>query len=113
MRKEFRLKKSSDFKRARKEGKGFRSPHFVLYVCKNSLGSGPRLGVSILKRHIKLATRRNKLRRIAQELFRKELAPGLGGCDFVITSRRRFDGREPFDNAAELKKLMEIVRVNL
>ena len=86
-----RLKKPSDFKRVFKEGRRFSGPHFVLYVYKSGLPAA-RIGVSIAKRHFNLATRRNKIRRVAKELFRKEIAPCAKGRDFVIASRARYQG---------------------
>ena len=88
MRKELRLKRASDFKKAFKKGIRTVNPHFVLYVCENGLQQ-PRFGVSIAKKHCKLATRRNRLRRIAKELFRQKIAPEGRGCDYVITSRAK------------------------
>ncbi|OGW74817.1 MAG: ribonuclease P protein component [Omnitrophica bacterium RBG_13_46_9] len=90
------LRKSSDFRKIFKEGKRFLSPHFVLYIRENS-SSTTRTGVSILKGHFKLATRRNRLRRIAKELFRKEVIPFVQGYDLVITSRAGL----PHSNAGE------------
>lgn len=86
MKKEFRLKKSIDFKKTFKEGRRFLSPHFVLYMRKNALKIA-RLGVAISKKHFKLATRRNRLRRIAKELFRQEASHELKGYDIVVASR--------------------------
>ena len=86
MEKKLRIKSPSDFKKTFKEGRRFLSPRFVLYMRKNALKTA-RIGVSISKSHFKLATRRNRLRRIAKELFRKEIAPNLKGYDLVVASR--------------------------
>ncbi|UCD54662.1 MAG: ribonuclease P protein component [Candidatus Omnitrophota bacterium] len=98
MKEKFRLRKSEDFRKVFKEGKKFLSPHFILYIHNNILRQtaddkqaclrGARIGISISKNHFKLATRRNRLRRIAKELFRKELSARFKGYDFVVTSRR-------------------------
>ena len=101
------LKKPSDFKRVFKGGKRFTSPHFVLYVCKSPFPSGVRLGVSILKSHVKLATRRNRLRRVAKELFRKGLAENFSGYDFAIRSRSKNLGGKVDNVSVELKELYE------
>ncbi|MGB2706290.1 MAG: ribonuclease P protein component [Candidatus Omnitrophota bacterium] len=86
MKKEYRIKKSLDFRKAYKEGRRFSSPHFILYVRRNRLPYA-RVGVSIAKAHFKLATRRNKLRRVVKELFRKGITAERCGYDFVVASR--------------------------
>jgi ribonuclease P protein component len=77
-----RLNKPSEFRQIFKEGRRFISPHFVLYVRENALG-GPRIGVSVSKSHFKLATRRNRIRRVVKELLKKS----QGNCDFVLASK--------------------------
>jgi ribonuclease P protein component len=86
MNKRFRLRKPPEFRRVCKEGKRFFSPHFVLYACANGL-TVSRIGVSISKSHLKLATGRNRIRRIIRELMRREVMPVSTGRDYVVTSR--------------------------
>ena len=105
MRKELRLKRSSEFRKVFKEGKRFLSPHFVLYMQKNESPTS-RLGVSIARRHFKLATRRNRLRRVAKESFREDLTPRLKGHDFVIASRRNFAGKNIKEPTEEIRRLL-------
>jgi len=105
--KEQRIKKTLDFKKAYKEGKRFLSPRFVLYVRPNGL-SHARIGVSIAKRHFKLATKRNRLRRVAQELFRTKKAARVSGFDFVIASR----GRREQDINEAVRELRSLIAGN-
>lgn len=105
MEKEKRLKKTPDFKKAFREGKRFLSPHFVLYIHKNSL-TFPRLGVSISKGHFKFATRRNRLRRVATGVFRTQINPDLSGYDFVVASRRNTPGISIKQATEELRELL-------
>lgn len=86
MKKKFRLKKTPEFKKVYKEGKRFVSPRFVLYMRESTLPDS-RLGVSLSKSHFKLATRRNRLRRVTKELFKEKIFPFLKGYDFVLASR--------------------------
>lgn len=110
MKKETRLRKASDFKKVFREGRRFLSPHFVLYMRENALPEA-RLGVSISKTHFKLATRRNKLRRIAKEAFRREISPRLKGRDFVVASRAGFLSKPHINEAInELKRLLSELR---
>ena len=109
MEKRLRLQRSTDFKKVFKEGKRFPSPHFVLYIRKNALPQA-RLGVSISKSHFKLATRRNRLRRIARELFRKDISRDFKGYDFVIASKRNYPSRDMREAIKELKALLGKIR---
>lgn len=103
--KDSRLKKPSDFKRVFKEGRRFSSPHFVLYVRESELPTA-RLGVSIAKRHFRLATRRNKIRRVAKELFRKELSARPKKRDFVVASRASYPERNIKEALEEIRYLI-------
>ena len=105
MRKESRLRNPLDFRKAFREGKRFKSPHFALYIRRNSLVEG-RFGVSFSKAHCKLATRRNRLRRIAKEEFRNNVAPGFKGYDFAVASRASYRHLDIEKIAGELKQLI-------
>lgn len=111
-----RLRKPADFKKVFRGGKRFSSPHFALYMYKDALdkaclpdrqaGRQARIGISISKRHFKLATRRNRLRRIAKEWFKRELSPSFKGYDFVVASRRAFPGSNINEAVREMKQLI-------
>ena len=87
MREDSRIRKHADFRKLFKEGKRFSSPHFVLYIRKAGLGSS-RFAAGIAKAHIKLATRRNRLRRVAREEFRNTLAPMVTKYDILLVSKK-------------------------
>jgi len=106
MKKEQRIRKPSDFRKAYKEGRRFLSPHFVLYVRRNNLPHHARIGVSISKGQFKLATRRNRLRRIVKESFRKGMASRGRGYDFVVASR---PGRRSSDIKQAARELQSLV----
>ena len=112
MRERFRLRKPADFRKVFKEGKRFLSPHFVLYMRKNILQDtclserSARIGISIAKRHFKLATRRNRLRRVAKELFKKELSARFKEYDFVVTSRQAYPSSNINEVIKEIKYLI-------
>jgi len=110
MKKELRLRKPPEFKRVFRAQQRIVSPHFVLYGRKNTL-TGSRLGVSISKSHCKLATRRNRLRRVAQELFRKEISPVVKGADFVITSRKNAVAKGITEAVKEIKELLRQAKI--
>ena len=105
MNKKLRLKKPSDFKKAYKEGTKLSSPHFVLYARKNGL-SNLRVGVAIAKRHVKLATQRNKIRRAAKEFLREKISRSIGGYDFVVASRLACNKENTNETIKEVKELL-------
>ncbi len=105
MGKEGHLREAIDFRKAFKEGKRFLSPHFALYIRKNAVLQA-RIGISISKRHFKLATRRNRLRRVAKELFREKVTPRFEGYDFVVASRAKVLKANNNEAANELKQLI-------
>jgi ribonuclease P protein component len=94
---------NKDFRKAYREGRRYLSPSFVLYARKNDLPQ-TRIGVAISKAHFKLATKRNRLRRVAKELFRNEIIPRVTGYDFIVSSRAA--GRNVREALVELKDLI-------
>lgn len=70
-------------------------PQLLIICCANDLKQ-PRLGLVIAKKHVKLATQRNRLKRLIRESFRlrQQQLPAL---DFVVLARK---GIADLDNAA-------------
>lgn len=68
------LKSSKEFKAIIKEGRKFKSPHFVLYthLQVKERPIKPKLGISISSSSISLAVQRNRIRRIIKECWRKD-----------------------------------------
>src|SRR5262245_24343288 len=64
-----RLSKSSDFKRIFSKGKRTATPLFVIYSLPNRLPFS-RLGIQV-KSRIGTAVRRNRIKRVVREVFRK------------------------------------------
>jgi ribonuclease P protein component len=64
-----RLTKSSDFKRIFSRGKRTATPLFVIYSLRNHL-TYSRLGIQV-KSRIGTAVRRNRIKRMVREVFRK------------------------------------------
>jgi ribonuclease P protein component len=48
-------------------------------------GSGPRLGLVIAKKHVRLAHQRNRVKRIARDSFRHQQQ--LAGLDIIVLAR--------------------------
>jgi len=64
-----RLKKPQEFQLVRQRGQRFRSTHLVLNAFPNTQGAS-RLGVSVSKKHVRSAVRRNAIKRLVREYFR-------------------------------------------
>ena len=105
MKQEVTLKKSVDFKKAFKEGRKLTGPHFAVYIRKN-FKDFSRIGVAITKSQYKLATKRNKLRRIAKEFFKEQIRPNIKGRDVVLVSR---PGREVANLKSVIKDLKTLL----
>jgi len=86
-RKREHLLKSRDFIKVYKNGRAFRSEWLTVYCMRN--GSGvTRLGFSISSSIVKLAARRNRIRRISREIFRKRKKGFVRGFDLVISIKK-------------------------
>ena len=73
----------------------------VLY--RESDGGAARLGLAISKKHCKLATRRNRLKRLIRESFRRN-RPRLAGLDIVVINHPAAGGATNDAIAASLEK---------
>ena len=82
--------KTKDFRRAYKEGASFRKKALVLYVVPNS-GRTNRFGFVVSSRAVKLATRRNRIKRLLREAARKIKKDMKQGYDIVIIVKRDQD----------------------
>lgn len=96
----------SDFTRIYKRGRRARGSGFSVVVLENELDRA-RLGLSVSKRHARLAVDRNKVRRVFREAFRLEHAALPPGIDVVMIAT--VPGLVPKLAAtrAELRELVE------
>lgn len=86
MKRDFRLTRSTDFKRVRNFGKSFAHPLVVLVTLPLSEG-GLRVGV-VAGRALGGAVQRNRAKRLLRESMRK-LLPGLKvGWDLILIARQ-------------------------
>jgi ribonuclease P protein component len=82
-----RLIKTSDFRKVYNKGGSFTSELFVLKILPNTLNLN-RIGFSISSRSIKKAFRRNRIRRLFREVFRKNKKELKKGFDIVLVVRK-------------------------
>jgi ribonuclease P protein component len=91
--KQARLRRRSEFLRVQGEGRRLHTPHFVVLLMP---GRPQRFGVTVGKR-IGCAVKRNRIKRVARELFRREKALFPADCEVVLVART---GAERLDYGA-------------
>ena len=97
--KDSRLLKPADYKKAFDLGDKKHLPEFLVVYIKNEL-SHPRLGLAISKKNIKLAHKRNTIKRLIRESFRLS---SIDNYDYVIVSRAKIS----LSNNKELRKVLD------
>jgi len=89
-----RLLKSAEFQAVFAAAEQRVSHRYYLLLARTHSGAGPRLGLVVARKNIRLATRRNRIKRVARETFRHQ-APGLGAVDVLFLPRRGMDALPP------------------
>ncbi len=96
-----RLTQKAEFDRVlRGGGKKVRAGPLRIVIA-TSMTAGPRLGVVVPKRHLRLAVRRNKLKRVIRESFRlaSERLPPLDVVVMLVCNPGANDVRGELDQA--------------
>ena len=88
-----RLIKTKDFRKVYKDGRSYKSGFLVLRLLPNA-ASINRIGFSISARSIKRAFRRNRIKRLFREAYRRNKRNLKSGLDIVFVVRR--DTKENF-----------------
>jgi ribonuclease P protein component len=78
-----RLLRRSEFVRVQEGGHRVHTPHFVILLA---AGEGQRLGVTVGRR-VGGAVRRNRVKRLVREVFRRNRALFPADCDIVLVAR--------------------------
>jgi ribonuclease P protein component len=100
-RRKSRLTDAASFGRVFKKARPSRDKMFTVLTTDNE-GQAARLGLAIAKKHCRLATSRNRLKRIVRESFRRH-RDALDGLDIVVLNRaatHRADNEALFDSLA-------------
>ena len=99
--KSHRLLDSGDFQKVFDDAP-LRASHklFLMLARPNGL-EHPRLGLIIAKKHIRLANRRNRMKRLIRETFRHRQQI-LGGIDVIVMARK---GMDQMDNPKLIQQI--------
>jgi ribonuclease P protein component len=99
----FKIKTPRDFRSTLSEGTKTHSENFILYAKPNSLGF-PRLGVSVGKKASASSVRRNRMKRVLREVFRRN-KPAFSSNDVVFVIKNDVSGKKFSELYLEIKKL--------
>ena len=103
--KKMRLDNSLDFNNCFLQGKRTSKHAFMIHYLENDLEYG-RLGIRIAKKKIKKAVERNRIKRIAREVFRKG---NFKGIDMVLVLRneKKFEYEKCYEQVNEIFKTLK------
>ncbi len=104
----FKVKTPRDFRNILSEGTKTHSKNFILYAKPNSLGF-PRLGVSVGKKASASAVKRNRMKRVLREVFRRN-KPAFSSNDLVFVIKNDVSGKKFSELRLEIKKLADRIK---
>ena len=87
-----RMNNPRDYSRVFRQAKRSSSGGLTVLSVENSVGH-PRLGLAIAKKHLKLASQRNKLKRVIRTSFRQHQSV-FANIDIVVLSRADVSRRD-------------------
>ncbi|MFA5255637.1 MAG: ribonuclease P protein component [Candidatus Omnitrophota bacterium] len=103
--KQERLIKTKDFRKVYKDGRSYKAGFIILRLLPNAALVN-RIGFSISAKNVKKASRRNRLKRLFREAYRRNKKTTKKGFDIVFVVRR--DSKESFSYAEA-----EVIFLNL
>ncbi len=100
-----RLSRKRDFDRVFRSGRKVRLPYLLVVYAENELGIR-RIGFAVSKR-VGKAVKRNRIKRILREAFRRHKAWFPEGCDFVFVPKEEVAELSAETVARDLKRVFE------
>jgi len=97
------LLKSKDFRNVYTKGRKISVGGTAVCVLENTFGYN-RLGFSISSRNFKLATTRNRIRRLFREVYRLNKAELKTGFDLVVIVKRGFSRDSSYNEVEQFFK---------
>jgi ribonuclease P protein component len=101
-RRAMRMNRPGDFSRVFRQGKRIGGGGLTILTVENTVGY-PRLGLAIAKKHVKLASHRNRYKRMIRESFRQHQS-AFSNIDIVVLSRQDLVRREQSQMWATLER---------
>ena len=111
MKRQYRLRRNSDFQRVRRVGKLYASPLMVLAFLRNELDYN-RFGFVVSKRLGK-AVQRNRLKRRMREATRLRMNQIKPGYDLVVIARTRINQASYQEISDSLDALLRTAKLRL
>ena len=109
MQRSFRLTRSEDFKRVRRDGKSYAHPLVVLIVQNNDQ---PRVRVGVAAgKSVGTAVIRNRAKRLLREAMRPYLASLASGWDLILIARPALVSATLEDTQRALLNLLQRAKV--
>ena len=105
MKRNFRLARSTDFKRVRRSGKSYAHPFIVLYAIKSDEPS-VRVGVSA-GLAVGNAVKRNRAKRLLRAAMNELLPQTVPGSDLLLIARSPLPKSDLLHTRAALSNLLE------
>ena len=88
MQRSFRLTRSEDFKRVRRDGKSYAHPLVVLIALNSETNDQPRVRVGVAAgKSVGTAVYRNRAKRLLRETMRTLLPSIASGSDLILIAR--------------------------
>ena len=88
MQRKFRLTRSEDFKRVRRDGKSYAHPLVVLIALKSEKSDQPRVRVGVAAgKTVGTAVIRNRTKRLLREAMRTLIPNIASGLDLILVAR--------------------------
>ncbi len=105
-----RMLSAADYSRVFDSASARASHRHVLLLASPNNGDASRLGLVIAKKHVRKATMRNQVKRIAREVFRCQAADSLP-IDVIVLARSGIDRLDKKDLARLFAQQFEKLRV--
>lgn len=99
-----RLTEPAQFQQVFAENERYHVSGLTLLARPNPLGHA-RLGLAIAKKHVRLASNRNAIKRTAREAFRLA-RPRLPACDLILLAKPGVDRLPPTELRRQIEQLL-------
>ena len=103
--KQERLIKTKDFRKVYRDGRSYKAGFVVLRLLPNAASTN-RVGFSISAKSVKRAFRRNRIKRLFREAYRRNKNVLKKGLDIVFVVRR--DAKEGFSYAEAQRIFLDL-----